>query len=146
MIEDSGERPAQDPNKFAVESFATKVAESVESKLFGINLLSRMQGFQEEKAPTLKQKGYQYQTDFNVKVINMLAEAKRKGSFEEAIDKASAMLRKRNQENVLLDRNPAALKQVESKRAISELTGTSDSSDTKFLALASILAREEPSA
>ncbi|PIC52478.1 hypothetical protein B9Z55_000257 [Caenorhabditis nigoni] len=78
----------------------------------------------EEKAPVLSQKGLQVQCELNTKIINLLNTAMIGGDVESAAKEAVSMLKTRNQEIVLLDKDPNALKNLEKIRAISALSNS----------------------
>ncbi|CAO4368819.1 unnamed protein product [Caenorhabditis nigoni] len=78
----------------------------------------------EEKAPILSQKGLQVQCELNTKIINLLNTAMIGGDVESAAKEAVSMLKMRNQEIVLLDKDPNALKNLEKIRAISALSNS----------------------
>ncbi|CAP21442.1 Protein CBG24956, partial [Caenorhabditis briggsae] len=101
----------------------------------------------EVKVPVINQKGYEMQAEFNVKLMNLLKKGQGSGNVDEVLEKALDLLKNRNQQLVLLDQNPEALKQVERWKALSELSGSSFSAsdESRLFAMASLLSKEAPS-
>uniref|UniRef100_A0A8R1DVF7 CCHC-type domain-containing protein n=1 Tax=Caenorhabditis japonica TaxID=281687 RepID=A0A8R1DVF7_CAEJA len=123
-----------------MDTFAEKILEKLKP---AIKMFAKQR--EEEKPPTLSQKGLQMQADLNTKLINMLESAMETGDLPGTIKKASELLKERNKELKLLDTDPEALKLVSKMRAVAEAAGTSsDTLDSKLLAIAQIVKEEKP--
>uniref|UniRef100_A0A8R1ENE7 RNase H domain-containing protein n=1 Tax=Caenorhabditis japonica TaxID=281687 RepID=A0A8R1ENE7_CAEJA len=123
-----------------MDTFAEKILEKLKP---AIKMFAKRR--EEEKPPTLSQKGLQMQADLNTKLINMLESAMETGDLPGTIKKASELLKERNKELKLLDTDPEALKLVSKMRAVAEAAGTSsDTLDSKLLAIAQIVKEEKP--
>uniref|UniRef100_A0A8R1DMR2 CCHC-type domain-containing protein n=2 Tax=Caenorhabditis japonica TaxID=281687 RepID=A0A8R1DMR2_CAEJA len=101
----------------------------------------------EEKAPELSQKGLQVQAELNIKILNKLKEAledQDQAKMIAAVKETIEMIRRRNSELVLLDKNPGALRTVEKLEAISALAGGTTATDSaRMLAMMTQLAAED---
>uniref|UniRef100_A0A8R1I0X8 Uncharacterized protein n=1 Tax=Caenorhabditis japonica TaxID=281687 RepID=A0A8R1I0X8_CAEJA len=120
----------------AVSIFKNRMMEMVRSELLQQ---------QEEKTPELAQRGLQVQAETNTKILNVLKRGIVASDPKEAMQEAMDLLRRRNQELILLDKDPAAMKNIEKLKALSAITGASSSGegDAKLLALAQLMSAGE---
>ncbi|EFO94472.1 hypothetical protein CRE_13303 [Caenorhabditis remanei] len=132
---DEGQVPAT--GSFSMELMRQFKDEFLE--MIAPELLAMRKG--EEKVPELSQKGLQKQAEINVQVINMLNNGA--ADLGKAVEEVVDLLKRRNQELLLLDKDPSALKNVEKLRAIAAVTSSegSNAGDAKLMALAQIMSQ-----
>ena len=97
-----------------------------------------------EVAPSLSQKGLQYQVNLNVELINLLEPLSRIAGAEAIHQASTEMLRRRNTELVFADQSPDGFRVLEKVNAFSALSGgASSSSDATQMLLMSQLMQQE---
>ncbi|EFP11202.1 hypothetical protein CRE_30766 [Caenorhabditis remanei] len=130
---DEGQVPAT--GSFSMELMRQFKDEFLE--MIAPELLAMRKG--DEKVPELSQKGLQKQAEINVQVINMLNNGA--ADLGKAVEEVVGLLKRRNQELMLLDKDPSALKNVEKLRAIAAVTSGEGSSagDAQLMALAQLM-------
>ncbi|EFO95989.1 hypothetical protein CRE_09943 [Caenorhabditis remanei] len=97
---------------------------------------------QPEVAPKLSAKGLQKQADFNVKVANLLSKKVDEYPDDEDFKKIFDLIKARNAELELLDKDPRAAAMMEKATALASLTNASNggiSDPTQLMVLASLL-------
>ncbi|CAI2347899.1 unnamed protein product [Caenorhabditis sp. 36 PRJEB53466] len=100
---------------------------------------------EEEKAPTLSQKGLQMQAELNAKVIKLISEGLEGGDMTEAGKEVLNLMSERNKELVLLDKDPDTLRTWEKIKAVKELTGAAPGAmDTAMLAWGHLFKSDKP--